>query len=221
MSRGRAPARAWECGGVARCNGYRRHLRLPIAGGPAPNGQVSWEAPPPGPRGEGCQRPPKSPRAAQLPQQSFSASQQLLRGRGTRAPSPRRAELGCQPRLLGARSPPPSLDRPSYLLKSLPVLCPLAAFVPSLAFTEAAWLPHVTRIRLLCPLCCLDPSRSAQNYAGFLQKPETGAQVDTVPEWRRGIPLSHPPRVPAPPSESRGTPCPLHRCVLLSPSGTC
>lgn len=133
MSRGRAPARAWECGGVARCNGYRRHLRLPIAGGPAPNGQVSWEAPPPGPRGEGCQRPPKLPGAAQLPQQPFSASQQLLRGRGSRAPSPRRAELGCQPRLLGARSPPPSLDRPSYLLKSLPVLCPLAAFVPSLS----------------------------------------------------------------------------------------
>lgn len=218
--RGRERAEGGPWRGRAGVKGWPAHRVPPpsrprIVGCPTPNGQVSRAAPPSGRRGQrlgrrarGCERPRKSAGAAQLPQQPFWASQQLLR-RGSRVPPPQRAELGCRPRLLDASSLPPSFDCPSYLLQSLPVLCPGAAFVPRRAFAEAAWLPHVTRARLLCPLCGLDPSRSAPSapsYAGFVQRnPRQGPWQSLPRERRRGIPVSpptprHTPRVPAPPS---------------------
>lgn len=163
-----------------------------VAGGPAPNGQVSRAAPPPARRGPrwGGGGLPVAPSAARsspaAPAAGFSASPQLLAkealGRPLSGGLSSASSQGSGSAILelrGARSPPPSFALPSYLLRSLPVLCPQAAFVPRLSFTYTAWLPHVTQARLPCPLCGLDPPRSTRSCPGLLQRnPRRGSRQE-------------------------------------------
>lgn len=124
-------------------------------GPPASNGQVSWVAPLPGPRGQrrggrqrGLQagpecRPeqpccPSSPSRHPCSSWGEEARERPLPGglSSAASQSPER-----EPGAPGRSLPSPFLSRPSYLLRSRPALCPRAAFVSRLAFTEAAGCP--------------------------------------------------------------------------------